>query len=205
MSPPHCFLAGTSVRTVNGERPIETLSAGDMIVTRREGFDGLRPIRWIGRNRVSDADLRAEPLQFAPIRIRAGALGENSPSRDLLLSPCHALLFEGLLIQAQALVNGASVTREVSADTPFVYYHVELDSHALILAENVEAETFLESVGVLEFDNWRDRAAPDVSARAIDELPFPRVTSARQLPQHVCDALAARAAWNAHGRAAKAA
>ena len=183
MPPPHCFLAGARVRTVDGEWPIETLSAGDIIVTRREGFDGLRPVRWIGRNLVSDADLRAEPL----------------------LSPRHALLYEDLLIQAQALVNGASVTREVSADTPFVYYHIELDTHALILAENVEAETFLESVGVLEFDNWRDRAAPDVSARAIDELPFPRVTSARQLPQHVCDALAARAAWNAHGRAAKAA
>jgi hypothetical protein len=40
----HCLIAGTMVMTEHGERPIETVRAGDLVWTRR----GLRPVLWSG-------------------------------------------------------------------------------------------------------------------------------------------------------------
>ena len=200
-----CFVTGAMVLTADGERLIETLAAGDMVVTRLDGVESMQPIRWIGRKDVSRAALRASPMSVAPVRIKAGALGDNSPSQDMLVSPCHGLLIDGLMVQAGALVNGSSVTQEFNAETPFTYYHVELDGHALIVVDNVAAETFLDSVSVMAFDNWRERAEPAVATQSVDELPYPRVTSARQLPRHIRNDLAARAAVNGHDFAVQAA
>jgi hypothetical protein len=108
-----CFMAGTSIRTATGDRPIETLSRGDVVITT----DGREmPIAWIGKQQVSMTF--ADKNRVTPIRISAGALGEDVPSRDLLVSPCHALLVDGNLIHAGALVNGSSVTRLADADVP---------------------------------------------------------------------------------------
>ena len=74
-----------------------------------------------------------------PICIKAGALSDNVPRRNLWISPCHAMYFEsvhreGVLIEAKDLVNGTSI---VQAERPKAveYYHVELDSHDVIVAE----------------------------------------------------------------------
>jgi hypothetical protein len=98
------------------------------------------PVSWIGRQTVSTRF--ADPLRVLPIRIKAGALGVGVPSRDLLLSSDHAVLVGDVLIQAGALVNGSSIVRETDVPQTFTYYHVELDDHSLILAENTPAETF---------------------------------------------------------------
>ncbi|GJE57825.1 hypothetical protein EKPJFOCH_4346 [Methylobacterium thuringiense] len=80
-----------------------------------------------------------------PIRISAGALGENRPSRDLLVSPAHNLCFDvmgEILVPAVALLNGTTITQEdVEAVT---YWHVELDSHDLLIAEGQYAESYLD-------------------------------------------------------------
>jgi len=39
------------------------------------------------------------------------------------------------------------------------YYHVEVDDHSLILAESMPAETFVDNVDCLAFDNWREHEA----------------------------------------------
>lgn len=44
-----CFCAGTLIETAQGQRRIEDLRPGDMIVTAR----GLRPLRWMGRRPLS--------------------------------------------------------------------------------------------------------------------------------------------------------
>jgi hypothetical protein len=184
-----CFVAGPLIRTATGNRPIEMLSRGDVVITT----DGREmPIAWIGKQKVSMTF--ADKNRVTPIRIRAGALGENVPSRDLLVSPCHAILVDGNLIQAGALVNGSSVTRLAEVPDVFTYYHIELDDHSLIFAENAPAETFVDNVDRLAFDNWAEHEALFPNGKEVPELPYPRAKSHRQVPRRTREMLAARAA-----------
>ena len=104
-----CYCRGTLILTERGEVAVEALKRGDLVFTAAgEG----KAINWIGRQTVSKQF--ADPLRAYPIRVRAGALAENTPSRDLLVSPDHALLVGGVLANAGALVNGTSITRETT-------------------------------------------------------------------------------------------
>jgi hypothetical protein len=183
-----CFMAGTLIRTPDGEAAVETLERGDLVVTA-EGE--AKPVRWVGRQTVSA--IFADPLRSWPIRVKAGALADNVPARDLLLSPDHALLVGGVLIQAAALVNGTSIVRESKVSSVFVYYHIELDDHSLILAENTPAETFIDNADRLNFDNWAEHDALFPEGKPIVELAVPRAKGRRQVPMHIRAALDARA------------
>jgi Hint domain len=48
----NCFLKGTTIRTVSGDRKIEDLAVGDLLPTM---FGGLRPVQWIGRYPIKKA------------------------------------------------------------------------------------------------------------------------------------------------------
>ncbi|MGO8738256.1 Hint domain-containing protein [Rhodoblastus sp.] len=183
-----CYCRGTSIATANGEIAVEDLKIGDLVVT----LDGsTRPVAWIGRSTVSARF--ADPVRLFPIRIKAGALGENIPSRDLLLSPDHALLIDDVLIHAGALVNGTSIVRETHVPETFGYYHVELDDHSLIFAENTPAETFVDNVDRLNFDNWAEHEALYPAGRPIEEMNYPRAKARRQVPMAIRTALDRRA------------
>ena len=136
---PPCYLAGTAIATEDGARPIETLAIGDRL---RTAAGALRPIRWIGKRFYRGPFAAANP-DAQPIRIAAGALDAGVPRRDLFVSADHALLLDGTLIPAGALVNGVSITRATGID-PICYYHVELDRHDVILAEGAAAESFVD-------------------------------------------------------------
>jgi hypothetical protein len=174
---PHCFFAGTMLRAPQGEVAVETLRRGDLVCTQ----DGrVVPVSWLGRQTVST--IFADKLRVLPIRIKAGALGENMPTRDLLVSPDHGILVEGALIQAGALINDTSIVRESNVPMTFTYYHVEVDDHSLVLAENIPAETFVDNVDRLGFDNWAEHQALYPEGKSISELPYPRAKSHRQVP-----------------------
>ncbi|MCB8882676.1 Hint domain-containing protein [Acidisoma cellulosilytica] len=171
-----CYYPGTRIGIPHGEMAVEDLSIGDTVQT----VDGpAMAVRWIGRNTVSTRF--GDPLRILPIRIRAGALGEGLPRRDLLVSPEHGLLVDDILIQAGALVNGVSITRESQVPETFVYYHVELAEHALILAEGTAAESFVDNVHRMAFDNWSEHEALYGQA-PIAEMARPRAQSHRQVP-----------------------
>ena len=171
-----CFYPGTALATPAGETKVEDIKAGDLLMTA----NGAKPVRWIGQSHIHTGF--ADPLRSLPIRIRQGALGAGLPMRDLLLSPDHAICIGGILVQASALVNGSSIIREYDVPEQFTYYHVELDSHELLLAEGVEAESFVDNVDRMHFHNWDDRVAPET---AIAEMNLPRAKSMRQLPQAI--------------------
>ena len=182
-----CFYPGTLIATPDGEKAVETLQAGDLVLTA----DGKSaPVRWMGRQTVSTRF--ADPLRVLPIRIKAGALAEGVPARDLLVSPDHALLVSDVLVQASALVNGVSVLREANVPVTFTYHHVELADHSLILAENTPAETFVDNVDRMAFDNWAEHEAL-TDASAITEMNLPRAKATRQVPLAIRDHLARRA------------
>ncbi|MFM9861511.1 Hint domain-containing protein [Pseudoxanthobacter sp. M-2] len=195
-----CFLPGTMIATPEGPRAVETLAAGDLV---RLADGRAVPVRWLGVQTI--VKVFAEPLRSFPIRIAAGALGEGLPVRDLFVSPDHALFLDGALVQAGALVNGSTVCRVAEVPETFRYVHVELDEHALLLAEDVPAESFLDTVTRRRFDNAADYEACFGAATArIPEMAVPRVKSARQVPQATRRRLAERAAALGFGEAAAA-
>jgi Hint domain len=181
-----CFMPGTRIQIPGGERPVEELKVGDLVVTSDRR---LIPVRWIGRQSISRAFLDEQRL---PIRIKAGALADNVPCRDLLVSPDHALFVDGILIHAGALVNGTSITRESKVPMSFAYYHVETDDHSLIMAENVPAETFVDNVDRAHFDNWDEYQALYPEGKAIIEMLYPRAKAYRQVPRSIRERLAER-------------
>lgn len=187
-APPPCFCAGTLIATARGEVAVEDLRPGDLVLT--VGGEAL-PLRWLGR--VAVAARFVEGSHGLPIRITAGALGEGLPKRDLLVSPGHAMFLDGVLVNAGALVNGTTIRREAEVPEVFHYYHVELDRHALILAEGAPTESFLDTVEPGRFDNGAERPEWPAGA-AMEELPYPRASSARQVPARVRARIAAAAA-----------
>jgi hypothetical protein len=183
-----CFMPGTRIRTPSGEVPVERLAVDDLVLTPTG--EAIR-VRWIGRQTVSRRFL--DELRL-PVCVKAGALADAVPSRDLHLSPDHALFIDGVLIQAGSLVNGTSIVRSHDGPPVFTYYHVEVDDHALILAENTPAETFIDNVGRMSFDNWREHEALYPEGKAMTELPHPRAKAHRQVPGAMRVRLAERGA-----------
>jgi hypothetical protein len=91
-------------------------------------------------------------------------------------------------------VNGTSIARETDVPETFIYYHVELDDHSLILAESTPAETFIDNVDRLSFDNWQEHEALYPDGKPIVEMPYPRAKAHRQVPRAVREKLAKRVA-----------
>ncbi|WP_126976479.1 Hint domain-containing protein [Frigidibacter oleivorans] len=135
-----CFTAGTLIRVPGGERPVEALRPGDLVLTRD---DGPQPLRWIGRRRVAaEGDL-------APVHIAAGTFG---PHRDLTVSPLHRILLrdaraqllfgeDEVLVAARDLVDGRAVRRLPGGTVDYV--HLLFDRHQIVLSEGLPSESFL--------------------------------------------------------------
>lgn len=133
-----CFRAGTGLLTPDGLRPVESLRKGDLLLTHG---GAVQPIIWHGHRRI-DCRKHPKPETVWPILIAQGAFGPGLPSRDLYLSPDHALYCEGALLPAQFLINGISI-RQVEVPS-VTYHHVELASHDVVWAETLPVETYLD-------------------------------------------------------------
>jgi hypothetical protein len=186
-----CFLTGTEIATPYGPRPVETLVSGDQILTA-EG--DTVPVRFVFRQTI--ATRFGPPERLQPVRLRAGALGEGLPERDLVLTADHALMIDGLLINAGALVNGSSIDWVPLAELGerVTVYHVETENHDIILAEGAPTETYIDYAGRQAFDNYAEYVALYGADRAIAENPAPRISSARMLPAALCARLGIRRA-----------
>ena len=143
-----CFTRGALIMTPTGPQPIETLEAGDLVITRDHG---LQPIRWIGSAKLKARGPRGLRRR-APIRIKAGALGHNMPERDTLVSPQHRMLVstpdtrlmfeqDEVLVAAKYLVNGDTIT--VANDVMEVeYFHMLFDTHQVVYADGAPSESY---------------------------------------------------------------
>jgi hypothetical protein len=138
-----CFLKGTKIRTADGERKIEDLAIGDVLPTM---FGGLRPIKWIGRypfRKSNPSKPWAEDV--LPVRIARSALSPNVPHADLYVTAAHSLLIDGVLVPAETLINGRTITRyEAREYDELEFFHVKLESHAVVYAEGAPVETLLD-------------------------------------------------------------
>jgi hypothetical protein len=138
-----CYAHGTMIQTSAGERPVETLCPGMQVVTLADGNQVPRTVKWVGHRRI-DLTRHPRPETVAPIRIERDAFADNVPHRDLLLSPDHAVFVDGMLICVRQLVNGSTI-RWQRGWTAVDYYHVEFDRHAILLAEGLTVESYLDT------------------------------------------------------------
>ena len=140
---PNCFLKGTAIRTVSGDRKIEDLAIGDLLPTM---FGGLHPIQWIGRYPRKKSDPCKPWVKDAlPVRIARSALAPNVPHTDLYVTRGHSLLIDGVLVPAEVLINGTTITRyEAREYDELEFFHIKLESHDVIYAEGAPAETLLK-------------------------------------------------------------
>lgn len=169
-----CFLTGTHIATPTGERTVECLAPGDLVLTR----DGRAvPVRWVGQRKV--AAIFARRTQDRVVRIAAGALEQGMPRRDLYVTADHALFRDGYLVNAGTLLNGHSIAYGLPRGTgaSYILWHIETANHEILLAEGTPAESFIDYVSRDSFDN-AETAVP----RIIAEAPWPRISSARHLP-----------------------
>lgn len=174
-----CFAAGTQIATPAGPRAVETLVEGDL-VSLHSG--GTAPVRWLGRQTLAPRRGLAPDLRL--VRIEADAFGPGRPATDLTLTADHALFLEGALITAGALVGLPGVRPDTAGmkAARVTVYHVECDRHALLIANGLPAESFIDYVGRSGFDNHAAYLARYGNERAIPEMALPRITTSRHLP-----------------------
>ncbi|WP_298557567.1 Hint domain-containing protein [uncultured Aliiroseovarius sp.] len=134
-----CFTTGSLILTDRGERPVEELRIGDMVVTRDHG---LQPIRWMSHTTTAGVG------RLAPIRIQEGAFGNHSA---LIVSPQHRMVYEGpqaslffaepeVMIPAVHLLHSGCATQtDVDSVT---YFHIMFDAHQVIFANGAATESF---------------------------------------------------------------
>ncbi len=166
-----CFAGGTLIDTPDGPRPVEALRAGDRVSTRD---DGAQEVLWTGSRRMSGARLYAMP-HLRPIRVRAGAMGDDRPDSDLLVSPEHRMLIRGararelfnedeVLVAARDLIDGQWVVGETGY-REVTYFHLLTERHQIVWANGMETESFHPAAA--DFDLME----PDQKAALLSTLP----------------------------------
>ncbi|WP_415789566.1 Hint domain-containing protein [Bordetella tumulicola] len=145
-----CYLRGTHIATPDGESKVEALRAGDKVLT---ASGQVATVKWLGYRKLTASRIPAkDALKAFPITFHKDAIADNVPHRDLTISPHHHLYFDGKLIPAMALVNGKTITQDLSRQS-FEYFHVELDHFDILLAEGVAAESYVDTGNRSMFQN----------------------------------------------------
>ena len=159
-----CFCPGTLIATPVDEVPVERLAIGDAILNA--AGQSCR-IKWIGRRSYSSRHAARCP-NLLPVCIKAGAFDGRLPRRDLFVSPRHAFLLDGILIEAGLLMNGISIFRTSGLSAgPIRYLHIELERHDILLAEGAATESFTDDDSRSMFQNAAEyfELYPDARAK----------------------------------------
>jgi hypothetical protein len=178
---PYCFAVGTMIDTPDGQRAVEALEIGEMVLTLDGGSV---PVKWIGRQALHK---RTTSFEKQLVCIRAGALGQSVPCADLTVTADHGMVIDGYVVNAAALVNGSTIDFVPMAELPdgFTVYHIETEDHDVILANGAPSETFIDYRARSHFDNHDEYLELYGAERIIPEMPRPRISSARMLPKGV--------------------
>lgn len=195
-----CYVAGTQILTPKGEVAIETLSIGDEVITRD---NGAQEIRWIGMTSVDCTE------KLAPIHIRAGALGDGCPHRDLFVSPQHRMLVRSKIVERmtgnrEALVAATRLQsmagiRKSERSEPIRYIHLMCDAHEVVFAEGAPSETLFpgpQARKAMGPDAWAELVAifPEITETASSYPPVGQIPSnAKQknlVRRHQCNGMA---------------
>jgi hypothetical protein len=138
-----CFLRGTPIRVANGERAVEDLAIGDLVVTAHRGLQPVQAIKRFPHDRA--------------VRVARSAVADDVPHSDLYVTGEHALLIDGLFVMAGSLVNGTTIDY---ANKPSEYFHIELPIYDAVYAAGLPCESYtIAQRTVIGFWNSRQRMA----------------------------------------------
>lgn len=143
-----CFCSGTLITTAIGDVAVDELVVGEHIQTLDDGFQTLR---WIGSAKLEADELNANP-HLVPIRIKAGALGQGLPTKDLLVSPQHRVLVRSkiaqrmfgdseILVPAKKLLEHEGIEVQRVESDGVRYFHLLFDKHQIIFSNGSPTES----------------------------------------------------------------
>lgn len=147
-TPAPCYCRGTLIDMQDGRKAVEDIVIGDVVKTANGQY---RPVRWVGYRAYDGLFARGNP-DLIPVIFRKGSLGNGMPKRDLTVSPLHAMFIDGWLIPAHCLVNDTSIVHGAIGEM-LEYFHIELETHDILLAEGAPAESFVDDQSRNMFHN----------------------------------------------------
>ncbi|NNK78522.1 MAG: hypothetical protein HKP40_07400 [Litoreibacter sp.] len=128
------LVAGVRVLSQNGYQNIETLKAGDHIITR----NGMRQLR----------SLRVRDIKMRPLKLSKDALGHDRPNSDMLVAPDQYVLVrdwrapimfghDQVVVHLSRLIDGEHIMRMEEEET-YTVYDLVFDNEQIYYADGVE-------------------------------------------------------------------
>ena len=146
-SAPLCFTAGARILCLDGERLVEDVAVGDLVMTHDRGP---QRVRWIASREIPQQQLKSDP-RLRPVKIMAGALGDGFPTRDVAVSRQHRVLVRSKIAarmfgEMEVLVPAIKMTGlpGIFVDeeaTTVTYVHLLFDEHQIVYAEGTPMES----------------------------------------------------------------
>jgi hypothetical protein len=131
-----CFPPGVLIATPSGNKPVETLKTGDLVLTASKR---VVPIR------MHSYSIESASASNAPFFIPAHALGHKAPAKPLRLSPLHAFQIRpNVWWNAREASRVCSKLTQFGIGEPITYYHVECPDFLgdNLVADGVVVESF---------------------------------------------------------------
>ncbi|MCP1201846.1 Hint domain-containing protein [Acetobacter oryzoeni] len=139
-----CFLADSMIATPKGAVAVQDLHAGDEVLTYVDGKASVSTLSWAGMAHCTVNPTLPDDMAGYPVRIVKNAIADGVPYKDMLLTAEHCLFFNGMFVPARMLVNGSSIFYDKSI-TSYTYYHIETPDHAVIMADGMLTESYLDT------------------------------------------------------------
>lgn len=179
-----CFLSDTLIATPSGTTAVENLQIGDEIIAYIDGQEVVRHVTWAGHAHCNVQPHLFEDAAGYPVRVLKNAISDGVPFKDMLITSEHSLYFNGKFVPSRMLVNGRSIFYDKTI-TSYDYYHIETETHSVIMADGMLTESYLDTgnrqafrqkgnvilLGGARNLTWNDAAVPlDVSRDVVEPL-----------------------------------
>ncbi|MDA8585319.1 Hint domain-containing protein [Rhodobacteraceae bacterium] len=166
---------GANLRTPCGERHVEFLRPGDLVVTRD---NGLQPVKLIWTETFLATEIAADP-SLAPVLLATRAIGPMMPKKPLKVGGAHRLLIPGWRIDdeedtenclvAARDVDGLEVGSETGIED-LVYYNIVFETPQIFCVNGMPVESFTpteDSVKIIPKDALEalQKAFPDLGPK----------------------------------------
>ncbi|MFS8371374.1 Hint domain-containing protein [Acetobacter indonesiensis] len=139
-----CFLADSLISTPSGTVAVQDIQIGDKILSYTNGVVTEQIVVWTGCKHTTVRLGMPDDMAGYPVRILKNAIADGVPFKDMLITPEHCLFFDGRFVPARMLVNGSSIFYDRSIKA-YDYYHVETHHHAVICADGMLTESYLDT------------------------------------------------------------